>query len=267
MKEKAMLTMTWCPIDDPNETFSWGVGIQETHVLHHVISGRGYFERGGKKYSLQKGDSFLIIPGDIVHYYPDPEDPWKYTWVNFIGSEIPLLLSMTDFYENPICRESSDLTGIYSQFSRDFKYEYVKQRNNGLLRILLAHYIEVHPRQKKTFTVDNLTLAKNYVEANSHRHQFNVAELSREVGLERSYLYRLFIDGEGISPSEYITNIRLGKAVQLMRNGVTQIKFISYSVGYADPLYFSKLFREKYGMPPSEYIKQFQETHAIEIQD
>lgn len=75
------------------------------------------------------------------------------------------------------------------------------------------------------------------------------------------------MDGEGVSPSEYITNIRLGKAVQLMRNGVTQIKFISYSVGYVVPLYFSKLFREKYGMPPSEYIKQFHESSAIEKQD
>lgn len=264
MKDNKMLTMTFCPIDIPDETYAWGVGIHETYVFHHVISGHGYFETSGKTYYLQKGDSFIIFPGDIVHYYPDPADPWKYTWVNFLGAEVPFLLSMTAFYENPICRETADLTPIYDRFSRDFRYEHVQQRNDGLLRILLAHYIEVHPRKNKTFTIDNLSLAKNYVEINSHRHCFNVSDLAQGIGVERSYLYRLFMEGEGVSPSEYITNVRMEKAVQLMKNGVTQIKFISYSVGYVDPLYFSKLFKKKYGMSPVEYIKQCNDMEQTE---
>jgi len=264
MKNDKMLTMTFCPIDIPDETYAWGVGIHETYVLHHVLSGRGFFETDGKMYSLQKGDSFIIFPGNIVHYYPDPADPWKYTWVNFSGAEVPFLLSMTAFYENPICREDSNLAYIYDHFSRDFRYEHVQQRNDGLLRILLAHYIEAHPRQQKAFTIDNLSLAKNYIETNSHRHRFNVSELAQGIGVERSYLYRLFMDGEGISPSEYITNVRMRKAIQLMKNGVTQVKFISYSVGYTDPLYFSKLFKKKYGMPPVEYMSQKQNENKNE---
>lgn len=255
-----LLTMTFCQAFDPKENFAWGPGIHKTYVLHFVLSGRGYYKTADKTYSLKKGDGFIIFPGEIVHYYPDPSDPWEYTWVNFLGSEVPLLLSMTAFYENPVCRKTSDLTAIYNHFSRDLKHEHIRQRNDGLLRILLAHYIEVHPRQKKTFTIDNLSLAKKFAEANSHRHHFNVSELAQGIGVERSYLYRLFMEGEGVSPSEYLTNLRMEKALQLMQNGITQVKFISYSVGYADSLYFSKLFKKKYGLSPMDYIKQIGKT-------
>ncbi len=262
MKDNKMLTMIFCSTGSSGGTFAWGTGIHETYVLHYVVSGRGFFEVAGKTYTLQKGDSFIIFPGSAVRYYPDSNDPWEYMWVNFLGSEAPFLLSMTAFYENPICHDTSDLTDIFNCFSRDIKYEHVRQRNDGWLRILLAHYIEINPRQKKSFTTDNLSLAMNYIEINCHHHQFNVSELAQGIGVERSYLYRLFMDKEGISPSEYITNVRMRKASQLIRNGVIQIKLISHSVGYADPLYFSKLFKKKYGISPSKYIRDIQESSA-----
>lgn len=267
MKNNSMLTMTFCQANDPNETYAWGTGIHDTYVLHYVLSGRGYFEVSGKKYSLKKGDSFIIFPGHIVNYYPDANDPWQYTWVNFTGSEVPLLLSMTAFYETPVCSDNTNLSELFSHFSRDFNYEHIHQRNDGLLRILLAHYIKVHPRQKKTFVTDKLSLAKSYVEANSHNHRFNVAELARGIGVERSYLYRLFVDGEGVSPSEYITNIRLKKSQQLMQTGVQQIKYVSYSAGFSDPLYFSKLFKKKYGISPKQYAKSIQEDLSTKNRD
>ena len=250
------LTVTYCQVFDPKETFSWGPGMQETYVLHHILSGRGYYKTTTATYSLQKGDSFIITPGEIVHYYPDPTDPWEYTWVNFLGSEVPFLLSMTAFFDNPVCRETSDLSAIFSQFSRDLKHEHIRQRNDGLLRILLAHYIEVYPGKKDAITTDNLSLAKKHAKINCHHHNFNVSELAQSIGVERSYLYRLFMEGEGISPSDYLSSLRMEKALQLMRNGITQIKFISYSVGYTDPLYFSRLFKKKYGVSPKDYIKQ-----------
>ncbi len=257
MKVNRSLSMMLCCTDNPKETFAWGVGIHETYVLHYVLSGRGFLETNGKTYTLQKGDSFIIFPGDVVQYYPDPDDPWRYTWVNFEGSEVPSLLSMTAFYENPVCHGTLDLTEMFNQFSRNMQYEYITQRNDGFLRVLLAHYIEIHPKQAETFAKDKLSFAKDYIYANSHRHQFNVSELAREIGMERSYLYRLFMSREGVSPSEYITDVRMKKALQMMKNGTTQLKFLSYSVGYTDPLYFSKLFKKKYGMSPTEFIKMY----------
>ena len=63
----------------------WGPGIRDDYIFHFVISGRGYFEMGGRKHLITKGQSFLIYPGNTVSYYPDKEDPWEYICVGFGG--------------------------------------------------------------------------------------------------------------------------------------------------------------------------------------
>ena len=55
----------------------WGPGIRDDYIFHFVLSGRGYFEMGGKKHLITKGQSFLIYPGNTVNYYPDKEEPWE----------------------------------------------------------------------------------------------------------------------------------------------------------------------------------------------
>ena len=59
----------------------------------------------------------------------------------------------------------------------------------------------------------------------------------------------------GISPQKYLINFRLNQACKLMKNTELSIAEISRSVGYQDPLYFSKLFKKEKGLSPSKYRK------------
>lgn len=250
------LRVTSCTMINLLETYSWGPAIHAEYVLQHVVSGRGYFVTNGKKYEVKAGETFIIIPGQIVHYYPEPLDPWKYIWVNFLGSEVEGLLSLTGFLDFPVAPASHELTEIYNGFCNNVQLNHVQLSNAGLLRILLSRYITLYPARSSKSTVNYLHLAKKHIASNSYRHSFNIAELSQAVGIERSYLYRLFMEGEGISPTEYLINYRLDRALQMMKDGFTQIKLISYSVGYENPLYFSNCFKKKYGMSPKNYIKK-----------
>jgi len=255
--EKPILKMTHCPINDPRETYAWGPAIHETFCLHYVLSGCGYYVTKDETYYLTKGESFLVFPNELVHYFPDKQNPWTYTWVNFIGLDAVSLLKMTNFYQKPICQRISDLEEIYNKFLPDIKSEYLKQRNSGLLRELLSHYMEHYPSHSNSMrSSDYISVAKEYIASHFHLHNFNVSLLAADIGLERSYLYRIFIENEGLSPSEYLANLRMEKAVQLIKNGFSNVSVIAYSVGYADPLYFSKVFKKKYGVTPTNYIKQ-----------
>lgn len=247
----AELTVTRNKIEFGN---SWGPGVHTEYVIHHILSGKGYYEVGEKKYTLTKGDSFIIFPGSIVNYYADENDPWTYAWVNFIGGDAKKYISMTAFPDHPISHKN-DLSDIFRMFSEEIRESHSKIYNEGVLKILLSRYIESYPSKKTESGPNYIDVAKQYIASNMHRQEFTVGELADAVGLERSYLYRLFKESEGVSVSEFIINARLESAKEMLEGGITQIKVISFSSGYDNPLYFSNAFKKKYGVSPKNYIK------------
>ncbi len=82
----------------------------------------------------------------------------------------------------------------------------------------------------------------------------NTRTLSEQFGLVPSYLSKLFKDYKGISPSDYLLKLRIEKAKELISSQPDFLtKDIAESIGFSDPLYFSKIFKKKTGMTPSEY--------------
>ena len=260
LSDNYSLRLTGCTKYFPGETYAWGPGIHRDFVIHYIVSGRGYYVTDGKKYSVKTGESFIILPGKTVHYYPDSKEPWVYIWVNFTGAEAKNLLAMTAFFESPVAPASAELAALYGAFSDEVHTKHVRLKNAGLLQVLLSEYIRLYPASQGQSVTDYLYFAKQYIAANSYRQNFGVAELAQAVGLERSYLYRLFMEGEGMSPMKYIINTRLENARQMLSDGAQQIKLVAYSSGYDNPLYFSNCFKKKYGMSPREYLKSIKKN-------
>ncbi|MFT3902087.1 MAG: two-component regulator propeller domain-containing protein [Niabella sp.] len=99
--------------------------------------------------------------------------------------------------------------------------------------------------------------ALGYVEKNMSDPNLSVQELSRELLLGRATLYRKLFALTGQTPVEFIRSIRLQRARQLLETGKLTVSEIAYEVGFSDPKYFTKVFREAFNLTPSAY----QETH------
>lgn len=254
MADNEVLRVFNTGIREKDEESLWGPGIQNNYALHYIINGVGYLECEGKKYRITKGQSFVVLKNKKVFYYPDKNEPWSYIWVSFTGSEAKSLLKLTAFGEHPVC-DKIDVYDVYKQFLHKINSKSADIFNSGLLRILISKYIEAFPSQRQETTPDYLYAAKQYISANYYRQDFNVCELANAIGLERSYLYRLFRESENTSVIEYIINARLESAKRMLDSGITQIKVISYSTGYENPLYFSNAFKKKYGMSPKRYLE------------
>jgi AraC-like DNA-binding protein len=82
-------------------------------------------------------------------------------------------------------------------------------------------------------------------------YTFGVDGLSREIGISRPQLYRKVFAITGRSPVSFIRDIRLQKALSLLKENKYNISEIAMEVGYNNPSYFSKCFQEKYGVNPS----------------
>ena len=85
---------------------------------------------------------------------------------------------------------------------------------------------------------------------------FNVDRLSQEVGISRAQLHRKMKEMTGISPSEFIRNIRLEQAARLLREQKINVTQVTYIVGFANLAHFSTVFRKHFGVSPSDYAEQ-----------
>ena len=83
----------------------------------------------------------------------------------------------------------------------------------------------------------------------------SVSDISKSTNLDRSYLGSIFKDITGVSPQQYLINFRVARACLLMKNDELSIGDIARSVGYKDPMLFSKIFKKLKKISPSQYRK------------
>ena len=80
-------------------------------------------------------------------------------------------------------------------------------------------------------------------------------ELARELAVGRTVFFRKVKGVTGFTPNEYIRVMRLKKAAEMLAEGEYTVNDTAYSVGYNDPLYFSRCFKQQFGVSPSAYLK------------
>lgn len=106
----------------------------------------------------------------------------------------------------------------------------------------------------KTTSLDNDFIQKilHFINENISEPLLTVELLSSKIYLSRSQLYRKIKTLTGVSVNEFIRNVRLEKAKQLIEQGNNNINEISYKVGFTSPSYFSKCYKIKYGHLPTQ---------------
>ncbi len=245
-------------VQDCSNMHRYGPGVREVHILQYILSGRGTYQAGGKTFPLSAGQTYLIYPKEVVTYFPDPEDPWVYIWVDMAGSETRTLLRQTGFTRDIPVSPAFPREEVEPLYRRVHKagrgrFEHDRVRANGYLQILLAYYLERFPCTRlEDDGYRYVQQAQEFIAARCH-WPLTVEEIAAALGISRSHLYRLFHRHIGISPGDYLARYRVQTACSLLRSGTLPVKYIAYSVGYEDPLYFTKVFRRVMGESPTAY--------------
>lgn len=95
-----------------------------------------------------------------------------------------------------------------------------------------------------------------FVEQNLDNSEYSVEVLSRDMGMDRTGLYRRLISVVGKTPTNFIRSIRLKRAAQLLKEGYS-VAEVADLVGFSTSSYLSKCFQEEFGMRPSQYVNQW----------
>ena len=107
---------------------------------------------------------------------------------------------------------------------------------------------------------DELFLRKalKFVEQNLDNPEYSVEVLSRDMGMDRTGLYRKLVSVVGKTPTNFIRSIRLKRAAQLLEEGHT-VAEVADRVGFSTSSYLSKCFQEEFGMRPLQYVNSLKE--------
>ncbi len=97
--------------------------------------------------------------------------------------------------------------------------------------------------------------------------QFTIDEFASMMGLGRTVFYRKVRGVTGYSPNEYIRIIRMKKAAELLLENRYTVAEVSYKVGINDPFYFSKCFKQQFGVAPSVYLRGKEESGIQETEN
>ncbi|MDH5826909.1 hybrid sensor histidine kinase/response regulator transcription factor [Sphingobacterium faecium] len=116
---------------------------------------------------------------------------------------------------------------------------------------------EVEVRSEKERFLQNVF---EYVHENLDNPQLSVELLSTHLSISRTSLYNRLLEFSGMSPVDFIRSVRLERAASLLENNSNTISEIAYETGFSNPNYFTKVFKAKYKMTPSEYIQAQKNT-------
>lgn len=237
---------------------SYGPALRDHFLVHYILSGKGRFYVDGKMYELHKDQGFLICPNVISYYEASSIDPWVYSWVGFKGIKAETYLKLANLdRNNPIFTYNGDvIRNCFNDILESNSYKYgFELRLQGLISVFLSELIEA--RGVNNIQLDNykeiyIKRSLQFIETN-YSHSISVSDLADFIGLNKNYFSTFFKENLGVSPQEYIIRFRVNKACELLRNRELSISEISRSVGYIDPLGFSKIFKRVKGVSPKAY--------------
>lgn len=92
-----------------------------------------------------------------------------------------------------------------------------------------------------------------FLEANMSNQELEIENLAEHLFMSRTVFYRKLKSITGLTPVEFVREIRLKRAIQLMENDDYTISQVAYMTGFRAPKYFSKVFKKATGLTPSEY--------------
>ena len=225
---------------------------RDDYYLIYVINGQLSICIDNKEYIAQKGSAIIFPPKYKYKYRGNP--PTYYLFVHFTGSYAERFLNECGYNSLPCIIDNDFSVEIHNKFNlmvNTFLYNGLlsNQKCSYLLQDIL---ISIFESSLERADESLLKASLKYIHS-SFTTKIDVPYLARLENLSNSRYITVFKKHTGKSPNEYIIELRLQFAKNLINSTNMSIKQIGEHVGYTDPYYFSRLFKKYIGISPAEY--------------
>jgi AraC-like DNA-binding protein len=228
-----------------------------------ITGGRGEHVAGGKTHAVSHGDLVFVPAGIEAVDNPVGRTIYAKIFCHFRAHSAGLDLSA--FLDLPpvIRPERNIFSTLKRNFTELLQYHHGTATTDGLhahamLRTILAHVIASTPPQSLKFRwSESLTKLDQVIARMSAdlKHDHRLEELAKSIAVHPNHLCRLFTRSVGQPPHQFLKNLRLTRAQDLLQSTDLTIDTIASDSGFANAQHFTRAFSERFGMPPAQFRK------------
>jgi AraC-like DNA-binding protein len=228
--------------------------------LVYITEGEGLFGSGGQSYAVKPGSIMLILPGLRHFYKPLSETGWHEYWAGFKGGYFSTLLDEGRFSPDHVFFEIGLHDSILSIFDQIFdevrgQRPLYQLKTCALIMSLIAEVLTRERRKDQPNFYEKIVAKAKYLMESNVYGDIDLSNISEQLGISTSRLNEIFKTYTSMTPYQYYIHIKIHKAESLLEQEDIPVKEAAYKMGFEDQYYFSRLFKSKTGVSPSEWKK------------
>ena len=235
--------------------------VLDEYQLLYIVEGTGILntEHSGEQ-KIKAGDMFLIFPGEWHSYSPDPSSGWKEYWIGFRGNNIDNRVEAgffnvaTPLYTIGYNSEAASLFQSAITTAREQKSDFqlllagIVNHLLGLM-VMISKNRSISKGGEVAAMVDN---ARAYM-LEHLEEKIEMPSLAALLNVSYTTFRRTFKDYTGLAPGQYLINLRIHRAKELLRGTELPVGEIAWRLQFEDPDYFSTRFRLLTGLTPTAF--------------
>ena len=226
---------------------------RDVYILHYITAGKGKFMNK----NFIAGDAYIVTPNELETIEADAESPYESYWIMFKGTKAASVLKSCALPRHNSVFEFNETMQCAMLLKQVLNVAPVNETEEAyLMQGVLYNILALHMRYYPESTPPSFILSaqiKNFIDCN-YFSNIKFGELAQQLNYSRSHLYKVFKATYGVSPNEYLLNLRIEKSKELLSQ--FSVNETAYSTGFNNPLYFSRIFHKKTGLSPTEYKKK-----------
>lgn len=241
--------------------------IATSHDLTIVHEGEFTYIADGEPITIRAGEAYFC-PQGTVREWRACSAPLFYTSLNFMCSGGDGPLPIPRFVRNAASADAKyllrQLLTVYEEGA-----PYFRERANALLALYVCEIMRCNPPEAKVTENPYVKEMKEIITDHISRH-ITVEEIASRIHLYPTYCSELFHREMGMTISEYAVQERIEAAKELLGDSSLSVRDVAEQTGFCDRFYFSRVFRQKTGLSPTEYRQAMKElaplpAHRVEV--
>ena len=248
----------------PGYLFGWKRGrVLQEYQLNYITEGSGILEDDYGTFKIKPGTMMIIRPGVKHRYRPISGEGWVENYIGFEGVLAKHFFQQSGFIIAPSVLHfdyREEFIDVYRKI-----YELVQKEEPGFqqiasgLIIKLLGYMVAFQKQNdfKGKRIESLIRqARVYMQENIEK-KIDLKQFATEQYTAYSYFRKMFKKYTGVAPYQYHLDLKIMKAKEMILTDNKRIKEISYELGFDSIHYFSRLFKKKTNMNPTDWRKKY----------
>ncbi len=246
--------------------FTWARGrTLDCFQILFVQRGGGWLEtRESGRVRIEEGSAFVLFPGIWHRYAPDRETGWSETWIEFEGA-VPerlrdegIMNEAAPAFPLGPASDVAERMRFCHELARTQAPGFAGQLSAATLQVLATLAASRESGRQPASHVQNIVRRAKMLLLERFEETMRIRDVARELGIAESHLRRIFKAATGLSPKDYLLELRLRQVRILLRGSSQTLGEIAERTGYNSAYHLSAEFKKRTGISPSIWRAQRQ---------